>query len=39
MEKGVFLVAFLKIVIGDLGTQVVNMVKTNIPCEPLQDLR
>ena len=39
MEHGIFIIAFGQIVIGDLGAQVMDVMKTDIPTEPLQDDR
>ena len=39
MEKQIFVIAFGQIVIGDLGTQTMDVMKPDIPAEPLQDER
>ena len=39
LEGRVFIVTFLQLVIGDPRAEVVDMMETNIACEPLQHLR
>lgn len=38
-EDGVAIVAFFELVVRNAGAKVVNMVKADIPREPLQQLR
>ena len=39
MEQGVFVIAFGQVVVGDLRAQVMDVMKTDVPTEPLQDER
>ena len=37
MEKRVFIIAFGQVIVGDLGTQMMDVMKADIPAEPLED--
>ena len=39
MEQGIFVIAFGQVVIGDLGAQVMDVMKTDVAREPLQEKR
>ncbi len=39
MEQGVFVIAPGQVVVGDLRAQVMDVMKTDVPTEPLQDER
>ena len=39
MEEGIFIIAFREIVVRDLGAQVVDVMKADVPTKPLQDKR
>ena len=39
MEQRVFVIAPGQVVVGDLGAQVMDVMKTDVPSEPLQDER
>src|SRR6476469_282742 len=39
MKQGVFVIAFRQIVVGDLCTQMMDVMKSDVPTEPLQDER
>lgn len=39
MEQRVFVIAPGKVIAGNLGAQVMNVMKTNVPTEPLQNER
>ena len=39
MEQGIFVIAFGQVVIGDLRAQVMDVMKTDVAREPLQDER
>ena len=39
MEQGIFVIALGQVVVGDLGAQVMDVMKTDVPSEPLQDER
>ena len=39
MEQGIFVIALGQVVVGDLGAQVMDVMKTDVPGEPLQNER
>jgi len=39
MEQWVFVITLGQVVVGDLGAQVMDMMKSDVPAEPLQDER
>ena len=39
MEEGIFVIAFGQVIVGDLRAQMMDMMKTDIPGEPLQEKR
>ena len=39
MEEGIFVIAFGQVVVGNLRAQVMDVMKTDVPTEPLQDER
>lgn len=39
MEQGIFVIAFGQVVVGNLCTQVMDVMKTDVSTEPLQDER
>ena len=39
MEQGIFVIAFGQVVVGDLGAQVMDVMKTDVAREPLQEQR
>src|SRR5690349_18129970 len=39
MKHGIFIIAFGEVIVGDLGAQVMDMMKADIPAEPLQNER